>query len=437
MSDPANALVGRKKRSSDPPDSPRSVGWVTPQHALLASAANPLPLDCGRHLAPVSVEYETYGALNAARDNAILILHALSGDAHVAGWDATNQAPDCARPWRHWCVAPDGSDREHGKSPNWWDTMIGPGKAFDTNHFCVICANVLGSCYGTTGPSSLDPATGRPYGLSFPAVTVRDWVRLHARLLDHLGIDQLYAAAGGSLGGQQVIELGLAFPERVRGLMVLAASPRLSNQGIALNYAARHAIINDPWFARGDYYDAARRPDAGLGIARMIGHITYLSEMGMELRFDPGRRPSADLVRGLYDPHRLALEPGGYVPGNEFDVESYLTRQAEGFIERFDPNSYLYITKAMDYYSAADWGDGDLGRAAARARGRWLVASFTSDWLYPPASCRRLADALCANSQPVTYVNIESDYGHDAFLLEVDTLERLIVGFLEGVARHG
>jgi homoserine O-acetyltransferase len=424
MSDPVDALVGRKKREVDPPDSPRSVGWTRPQHARLADADHPLPLDCGGAIAPVDVEFETYGELSPARDNAILIFHALSGDAHVAGWDAAWE--EYRRPWREQAM------------PHWWDTMVGPGKAFDTSRYFVICANVLGSCYGTTGPMSPHPASGEPYGLRFPPVTVGDWVRLQVRLLDHLGIDTLLAAAGGSLGGQQVIELGLAFPERVRGLAVLAASPRLSNQGVALNYAARQAILNDPHFRGGDYYDQPLKPHAGLGIARMIGHITYLSEMGMEERFDSRRKRAEELRCAAFNPYGAPLGNGqGYVRTNEFDVESYLTRQAEGFIERFDPNSYLYITKAMDYYDAARWGDGDLVRATARAQGEWLIASFTSDWLYTSASCRRLADALTANLKPVTYIDIESGYGHDAFLLEVDTLERLIGGFLEGVGNRG
>ncbi|MBI5834860.1 MAG: homoserine O-acetyltransferase [Armatimonadetes bacterium] len=424
MSDPVDALVGKRKREMDGPDSAHSVGWTRPRHAELADEANPLLLECGQSIWPVTVEYELYGELSPARDNVIMIFHALSGDAHVAGWDATWQ--EHGRPWRAW---PDG------KSPNWWDSMVGPGKAFDTSRYCVLCANVLGSCYGTTGPSSTNPATGRPYGVEFPPVTVGDWVKLHARLLDHLGIDQLLLAVGGSLGGQQVIELGLAFPDRAKGLAVLAASPQLSNQGVALNYAARQAIVNDPCFASGQYYGCCR-PEAGLGIARMIGHITYLSEMGMEARFDSGRKKPDELRCDLFNPHERALGDGsGFIAHNEFEVESYLTRQALGFNERFDANSYLYITKAMDYYDAAQWGDGDLVKAMARARGDWLVASFTSDWLYTPAGCRRLADALCVNLKPVTYVNIESGYGHDAFLLEVDVLERLLTGFLKGLQR--
>jgi len=356
----------------------------------------------------VTVEYETYGELSPARDNAVMICHALSGDAHVAGW--CSHADEDNRPWRK-------------SRPGWWDTLVGPGKAFDTNRYFVIAANVMGSCYGTTGPASPRPDTGQPYALSFPIVTVGDWVRLHVRLLDHLGIDRLLAAAGGSLGGQQVIELGLAFPERVRGLLVLAASPRLSAQGLAFNTVARHAITTDPHFNDGNYYGLPEQPERGLGIARMIGHITYLSETAMEVKF--GRR--------LQDSTQL-----NFSFDIDFQVESYLAHQAQAFGERFDANSYLYITKAMDYYdAAAAWGEGDLVKAAARAQGSWLIASFTSDWLYPPRGCRELVEALLANKKTATYVNVESGYGHDAFLLEVDTGERLVADFLAGVARYG
>lgn len=402
MSDPLNALTGTRRREYDPPDSPHSVGWARPRRVRLADEANPLPLDCGRTIWPVDVEYETYGTLTPERDNAILILHALSGDAHVAGWDL--DAERDGRPWRR--------DR-----PGWWDTMVGPGKAFDTGRYFVICSNVLGSCYGTTGPSSPEPGTGRPYGLRFPIVTVGDWVRLQERLITHLGIERLLAVAGGSLGGQQAIEWALAFPERVRAAVVLAAAPRLSAQGVAFNAVARRAITTDPNFQGGEYYGGPA-PDSGLGVARMIGHITYLSEVSMARKF--GRR----LQNGQ--------EPGFHFDP-DFEVESYLRHQERAFVQRFDANSYLYISRAMDYYDASAWGDGDLVRAAARARCAWLLASFSSDWLYTPAQCREWVEALCANRSPVTYVNIESSYGHDAFLLEVDRVGSLITHYLKGV----
>lgn len=389
-------------RRHDLPDSPQSVGWTRPRRARLADESNPLALECGRTLWPVDVEYETYGEMNAARDNAILILHALSGDAHAAGWDAEADQP--GRLWRR--------DR-----PGWWDNMIGPGKAFDTRRYFVICSNVLGSCYGTTGPSSLDPETGRPYGLKFPVVTVGDWVRLQARLVDHLGIDRLLAVAGGSLGGQQAIEWALAFPERVRASLVLAAAPRLSAQGLAFNAVSRRAITADPDFRGGEYY-GGQSPDSGLGVARMIGHITYLSEISMERKF--GRRTSNGNRFGF-----------GFSP--DFEVENYLHHQQEVFVERFDANSYLYITRAMDYYDASAWGDGDLVAAARRACCSWLLISFSSDWLYTPAHCREWVSALTACRSPVTYVNIDSSYGHDAFLLEREKMESLVSGFLAGV----
>lgn len=405
MSDPVDARVGAESRY-EPADSPTSVGRTRPQRVLLADAGDPLPLDGGGSLAPITVEYETYGELSPARDNAVLIFHALSGDAHAAGWCAQWLEDD--RPWRE-------------SRPGWWDTMIGPGKAFDTSRYQIICANVLGSCYGTTGPSSVNPATGHPYALTFPVVTVGDWVRLQVRLLDHLGIDRLLACAGGSLGGQQVIELGLAYPERCRGYLVLAATPRLSAQGVAFNTVARHAIMTDPHFSDGHYYYHVDKPDRGLGIARMVGHITYLSELAMQRKFARRLQDRAEKSYSLQD--------------IDFEVESYLAHQARAFGQRFDANSYLYITKAMDYYDAAEsWGDGDLRRACARAQGDWLVVSYSSDWLYTPAGCAELSEALCANRLPVTHVNVESSYGHDAFLLEIDVGEKLVSHFLAGVA---
>ncbi|NPV70363.1 MAG: homoserine O-acetyltransferase [Firmicutes bacterium] len=404
MSDPLNVLT-RAQKEYDAPDSPGSVGWTRPQRLQIADESNPLPLDCGRSLWPVTVEFETYGRLNEKRDNAILILHALSGDAHVAGWDAQAEQDG-----RHWRVG----------RPGWWDTMVGPGKAFDTNLYFVICSNVLGSCYGTTGPSSTDPETGKPYGLRFPVTTVGDWVRLQERLVTYLGIRRLLAVAGGSLGGQQAIEWALAYPDRVRSAVVLAASPRLSAQGVAFNAVGRRAITTDPNFRSGDYYDDDP-PARGLGVARMIGHITYLSEVSMGRKF--GRR----LKNG--DVPSFNLDP-------EFEVESYLRHQGKAFSERFDANSYIYISKAMDYFDASVWGGGDLVESAARSECAWLVVSFSSDWLYTPAQCKEWVDALSANRLEVTYANIQSSYGHDAFLLEVDAVGHMVRSFVGGVARR-
>ncbi|MDH7577464.1 MAG: homoserine O-acetyltransferase [Bacillota bacterium] len=401
MSDPLNVLVKKAPDQHDPPDSPRSVGWTVPHRVRLADEKNPLPLDCGRTFAPVDVEYEVYGELNPARDNAILILHALSGDAHAAGWSA--RADELGRPWLK-------------KRPGWWDGMIGPGKAFDTTKYCVICSNLLGSCYGTTGPASTDPETGRPYGLRFPVVTVGDWVRLQERLVSYLGITRLRAVAGGSLGGQQALEWALAYPERVESALIIASAARLSDQGLAFNAVARHAITTDPNFQDGDYYGKAT-PDRGLAAARMLGHITYLSEVSMRWKF--GRR----FCNG---------EGPGFHLGVDFEVESYLRHQGEAFVERFDANSYLYITRAMDYYDAANWGEGDLDRACSRIQSRLLLVSFSSDWLYPPEQMKELALALTRSRKRVSYVNIPSTYGHDAFLLEVEKLSCLVRSFLEG-----
>lgn len=402
MSDPLNVVSGKSSRRSDGPTSPRSVGWTEPRRAQLADERQPLPLDCGATIAPVEVEYELYGELNGRRDNVILILHALSGDAHAAGWDS--RAEELSRPWRK------------GR-PGWWDEMIGPGKAFDTRRYCVLCANVLGSCYGTTGPSSPDPATAHPYGLRFPVVTVGDWVRLQERLVTHLGIGRLWAVAGGSLGGQQALEWTLAYPGRVGKAIILASAARLSDQGLAFNAVGRHAIASDPAFAGGDYYGGPA-PDRGLAIARMLGHITYLSEVSMRRKF--GRR------------YRNGNHAPGFHLGADFEVEGYLEHQGRAFTERFDANSYLYLSRAMDYYDAAFRGAGNLDQACARAEASFLLVSFSSDWLYPPDQLRELALALYRNRKAVTCVNLPSSYGHDAFLLETERLAPLVRSFLEG-----
>ncbi|NLF93030.1 MAG: homoserine O-acetyltransferase [Oligosphaeraceae bacterium] len=390
----------RQRQPYDPPESPQSVGWTTPRTAQLADDARPFVLHSGKVLSPLVVEYETYGELAPDAANAILITHALTGDAHVAGWDRTASALN--RPWR--C-----------NKPGWWDEMVGPGKTIDTKRFFVICLNVAGSCYGSTGPSSLDPATGRKYGLSFPFCTVGDWVRMQALLLDQLGIAKLYAVCGGSLGGQQALEWALAFPERVGKCIVLAAGPVLSAQGLAFNAVARQCIMNDPEFRGGDYPPGGG-PQRGLAAARMLAHITYLSGAGMDSKF--GRRRQ----REFYDSHTFEVE---------FAVESYLEYQGRSFVERFDANSYLYLTRAMDYFDVAEkWGDGDLRRACRRIRSQMLVLSFSSDWLYPPASAEEFVSALLYEHIPVSYVQIETMYGHDAFLVEAGEVGRVMHAFL-------
>jgi homoserine O-acetyltransferase len=391
----------RQSMRADGPDAPDSVGWTSARTVRLVSAEAPMELELGGKVGPIDVEYETYGTPSARNDNVVLVAHALSGDAHVAGWDR-----DTAKNGRVW----------RQRKPGWWDAIVGPGKAIDTNRYFVICPNVLGSCYGTTGPGSVDPKTGKRLGLAFPMVTVGDWVKLHARLLDALGTPRVHTVVGGSLGGQQALEMALAYPDRVDRVVVLAASARLSAQGLAFNAVARHSILNDPHFAGGDYYDRDSGPDSGLAAARMLAHITYLSDEGMHEKF--GRR--------LQDRNG---QPGGF--GIEFAVESYLDYQGRAFVERFDANAYLYITRAMDYYdAAARWGGGDLVEACRRVHARALVVSFDSDWLYPPGDCKDLALALAKTGVPVTYADVPSRFGHDSFLVETQKVGRLLRGFL-------
>ena len=399
------------------PDSMESVGFTRPKKMVLTDETHPFELELRKSGQPVylrhlEVEYETYGELSPEKDNVILVTHALSGDAHVAGWDAS--ATETYRPWRL-------------RSPGWWDEMVGPGQPFDTNRFYIICANVLGSCYGTTGPGSIDPETGKPYGLRFPQVTVGDWVHMEAALLDRLGIHQLYAVCGGSLGGQQALEWALCYPERVRKCLILASGPRLSAQGLGFNAVERHSILHDSTFTGGDYYDKTP-PVNGLATARMLAHITYLSGQGMDKKF--GRR--------LQEGTASRSNGDGRSFDIEFAVESYLSHQGRSFVERFDANSYLYITRAMDYYDAAGkWGDGDLVKAFSRIKSSMLVASFSSDWLYSPEESKQFVTALMRNGIPVTSVMLESNYGHDAFLVETSRVARILRAFLLSAGPNG
>lgn len=357
------------------------VGLV---HTQYATWDEPLSLDNGDTLAPVTLAYETYGTLNPARTNAVLVLHALSGDAHAAG--------------RHQVI-----DRK----PGWWDALVGPGRALDTDQYFVVCVNVLGGCQGSTGPASIDPATDRPYGMRFPRVTIGDMVRAQVRLLDRLGITTLHAAIGGSMGGMQVLDLVINHPQRVRLAILLATTARHSAQQIAWNHIGREAIMRDPNWNTGDYY-AGPPPANGLAVARMIGHVTYLSEERLERRF--GRElQTAD--------------------GTQFAVESYLNYQGDSFIRRFDPNSYLYITDALDR-SDAGVGYPSLVDALAQAHARFFVASFDSDWLYPPRASEELVAALDAAGRDWDYVRLPSVLGHDAFLLEHEQLTPLIADVL-------
>ena len=356
----------------------------------------PLLLESGERLGPITLAYETYGSLNTARSNAILVLHALSGDAHVAG--------------RH-----TGDDEKVG----WWDDMVGPGKGLDTDKYFIICSNVIGGCQGSTGPTSANPATGRPYGLSFPVLTIADMVAAQVRLIDQLGIGSLLAVVGGSMGGMQALHWAVAYPSRVRAAIPLATTPRLSPQSIALNEVGRQAIYADPNWQKGDYYGRTA-PDAGLALARMIGQITYLSDKSMQQKF--GRRLQ---TRERY----------GFDFSTEFAVESYLQYHGRSFTRRFDANSYLYITKAMDYFDLAN-GHATLSRRFVGVTSRFLVVSFTSDWLYPPYQSKELVRALKANGGDVTYCEIESSYGHDAFLLETERLAGLMSDFLARVCHE-
>jgi len=355
-----------------------------------------LKLQSGARLGPITLAYETYGALNAQKSNAVLILHALSGDAHAAG--------------RH--TAADAK-------PGWWDNAIGPGKAFDTDKYFVICSNVIGGCQGSTGPSSVNPRTGRPYGLSFPVITVADMVEAERLLLAHLGIEQLLTVTGGSMGGMQALQWAVSYPARIKSAIVLAATARVSAQSIALNEVARQAIYADPHWHNGDYYDGPR-PNAGLALARMIGHITYLSEKSMREKF--GRRLQE-------------REHYGYDFATEFRVENYLKHQGHNFTKRFDANTFLYITKAIDYFDLS-YGLPSLAHAFDGVSARFLVVSYSSDWLYPPAESEEMVRALLHNGVDVTYGGIKSDYGHDAFLLEHDRLAELTRDFLARVARE-
>ena len=355
---------------------PRSVGFVEPQKAHFDE---PLPLKAGRVLPQYDLVYETYGTLNAARSNAVLVCHALSGSHHVAG-----------------------VYRDDPHNVGWWDNLVGPGKPLDTEKFFVIGVNNLGGCFGSTGPVSINPVTGKPWGADFPFVTVEDWVNAQARLADRLGIERFAAVIGGSLGGMQALSWSLQYPERVRHVLAIATAPKLSAQNIAFNEVARQAILSDPDFHGGNYYEHGVVPKQGLRLARMIGHITYLSDDAMAEKF--GRALRHGIMRYSYD--------------IEFEIESYLRYQGDKFARFFDANTYLLTTRALDYYDpAADYG-GDLAAAFARAEAAFLVVAFTTDWRFSPARSREIVSALVHSGKDVCYAEIDSKAGHDSFLLE-------------------
>jgi homoserine O-acetyltransferase len=362
---------------------------------ILFPPERPLVTDGGRVVAPLTIAYETYGALNQEKSNAVLLCHALTGDQYAAGVHPLT-----------------------GK-PGWWDVLVGPGLPFDTDRYFVISSNVVGGCMGTTGPASINPATGRPYGLEFPMVTIRDMVRAQAMLIDQLGIDTLFCVAGGSMGGMQVLQWAASYPERVFAAMPIATAPRHSSQNIAFHEVGRQAIMADPDWRSGRYLEAGVRPEKGLAVARMAAHITYLSEAALQRKF--GRK--------LQD--RAAPT---FSFDADFQIESYLRHQGLAFVERFDANSYLFVTRACDYFDlAADYG-GSLALPFKGSKTRFCVISFTSDWLYPTSASRAIVHALNAGGASVSFVEIESDKGHDAFLLYEPDFFATTRGFLEAAA---
>lgn len=371
-----------------------SIGIVTPQVLRFTS---PLQLQSGASLNDYALTVETYGSLNADKSNAVLICHALNASHHVAGYYENDE-----------------------KNVGWWDNMVGPGKPVDTNHFFVIGVNNLGSCFGSTGPMHINPATDKPYGANFPVITVEDWVQAQARVADALGIAQFAAVMGGSLGGMQALAWSILFPQRLRHCVVIASTPKLSAQNIAFNDVARQAILTDPDFHGGDFYAHHVVPRNGLRVARMIGHITYLSNDDMAEKF--GR----DLRGGDYQ----------FGFGVDFEIESYLRYQGDKFSDYFDANTYLLITKALDYFDPARAHGGDLAQALALTAAKFLVVSFTTDWRFAPERSREIVQALIQNKRQVTYAEIDAPHGHDAFLLDDARYMNLVATYFQGIAKE-
>jgi len=372
-----------------------SVGIVEKKVHAFAEPPGEMVLECGRKLGPITLAYETYGKLNAEKNNVVLILHALSGDAHVAGLHSPED-----------------------EKPGWWDSMVGPGKGIDTDKYFVVCSNFIGSCMGSTGPCTINPKTVTPYGLDFPVVTIGDMVRAQKTLIDALGIKRLLAVVGGSVGGMQALEWCVRYPDMVAAAIPLATTTRHSALAIAFNEVARQAIMADPNWNNGDYY-YGNRPETGLAVARMIGHVTYLSDDSMRLKF--GRR--------LQDKRDFSFN---FDP--EFQVESYLRYQGKRFVERFDANAFLYITKAADYFDLAEQhGSGSMIEAFSKTVARFLVISFTSDWLYPTYQSREMVKAIKKAELDVSFLEIEAEWGHDAFLIPNPRLSGIIGGFLSRV----
>ncbi|MFC0254611.1 homoserine O-succinyltransferase MetX [Massilia consociata] len=373
-----------------------SIGTVTPQAMHFAE---PLRLQSGASIGDYTLMYETYGTLNADKSNAVLICHALNASHHVAGTYA-----------------------DKPKSAGWWDNMVGPGKPVDTNRFFVIGVNNLGSCFGSTGPMHTNPATGKPYGAAFPLLTVEDWVSAQARLADRLGIACFAAVMGGSLGGMQALSWSIMFPERLRHCIVIASTPKLSAQNIAFNDVARQAILTDPDYRGGDFYEYGVVPKNGLKVARMVGHITYLSNDDMAEKFGRKLRNAAETNDYKFD------------FGIDFEIESYLRYQGDKFSEYFDANTYLLITKALDYFDPARAHGGDLTKALAGTKAQFLVASFTTDWRFSPERSREIVEALVSNRRKVTYAEIDAPHGHDAFLLEDPRYMAVVRAYFDRIA---
>jgi len=369
-----------------------NIGIVEIQYFTFGTNNDELILSNGEKLGPVTIAYETYGTLNSEKNNAILLNHALSGSSHAAGnYSSTD------------------------KNPGWWDEYVGPGKAFDTSIYFVICSNVISGCSGSTGPSSINPSTGRPYGLDFPMITIADMVNAQYHLVKHLGIDKLLAVSGGSMGGMQALQWTISYPEMVNSCVAIATSASLSAQGIAFNEVGRQAIYNDPAWNSGNYYDG-EVPRAGLSLARMIGHITYLSEKNMHEKFGRNFKDSGVREKNL---------------SSEYMVESYLRHQGIKFVERFDANSYIYITRAIDHFDLKEDHGGNLTFAFENVLANYLVISFTTDWLYPSDNSREIVRALRVNGKNVNYTDIVTDNGHDSFLLPSDVVEKNISNFLK------
>jgi len=380
--------------------SPRAMSQLEADapHSLVVrfGADQPLKMDAGVNLSPLSIAYQTYGELNAAKSNAVLICHALTGDQHVA-----NIHPITGK-------------------PGWWQTMVGPGRPIDTNRFFVIASNVVGGCMGTTGPASTDPATGRAYGLDLPLVTIRDMVRAQAMLIDHLGIESLFCVVGGSMGGMQVLQWAASYPQRVFAAMPIASAAKHSSQNIAFHEVGRQAVMADPEWRNGRYLDEGTSPTKGLAVARMAAHITYLSDEALQRKFG----------RNFQD-----REAPTFSFDADFQIENYLRHQGTTFVDRFDANSYLYVTRACDYFDlASDYG-GSLAAAFKGTKTRFCVVSFTSDWLYPTSDSRAIVHALNAAAASVSFVEIDTDRGHDAFLLDVPEFITTTRGFLDAAAR--